>query len=138
MYDCVLIFRRKNGHATNTAVEIDGRRDGPREDEFEQDDDGKMICCFVKKQALPTWTLLTLEFHLTTRVFFPRWTSSCQLSENDEESRTDRSNIWRETHYWHKNIFHIFANKSVSLSVLSVLTWQDSCRQFHSEICFFF
>jgi hypothetical protein len=54
MYDCVLIFRRKNGHATNTAVEIDGRRDGPREDEFEQDDDGKMICCFVKKQALPT------------------------------------------------------------------------------------
>ncbi|CAB3996293.1 voltage-dependent N-type calcium channel subunit alpha-1B-like [Paramuricea clavata] len=33
---------RNNGHATNTAVEIDGRRDGPREDEFEQEDDGDL------------------------------------------------------------------------------------------------
>ena len=32
---------RNNGHATNTAVEIDGSRDGPKENEFEQDDDGK-------------------------------------------------------------------------------------------------
>jgi hypothetical protein len=35
-----IFVRRNNGHATNTAVEIDGRRDGPREDEFEQEDDG--------------------------------------------------------------------------------------------------
>ena len=47
---CLLIFHRKNGHATNTAVEIDGRRDGPREDEFEQDDDGKIVCCFMLRK----------------------------------------------------------------------------------------
>ncbi|XP_028408443.1 voltage-dependent R-type calcium channel subunit alpha-1E-like [Dendronephthya gigantea] len=35
--------RIRNGHAINTAVEIDGRRtDGPREAEFEQEDDGEL------------------------------------------------------------------------------------------------
>ena len=38
----MFILCRKNGHATNTAVEIDGRREA-NEDEFEQDDDGKII-----------------------------------------------------------------------------------------------
>ena len=36
------IIFRNNGHATNTAIEIDGRHNvASRDDEFEQDDDGE-------------------------------------------------------------------------------------------------
>ena len=63
--DHTVFIHRNNGHATNTAIEIDGRRGEPRVDEFEQDDDGGLEIYSLKHAT-----------HITTKECFLKGRSS--------------------------------------------------------------